>query len=437
MPRRALCLSILALMTLGLVPAEAEPIVIAPLDCAGPAGDPAPDTAAWRARDAANMYCAQERHLDFVQHPLAVAGSQSPNNDPYRVPSRWNNVRFRFESVTIGGLSAEVYRPCRTLAAAPSDCPSLPAGLERFAPPYPAVIIAHGGLSRKELHWWSSQPLAEAGYVVLAWKSSGTSPNVTEAQTMIDWLKQDPDVDSARIGIAGHSAGGVVVNNMLESPDLAAFVSWDRAQSSEIPSEVTPRRPILYFFADYNCQAVPVCQPAPTASPPPVDGPGTKGNDFMRVRAAGVDTMQIALRAALHLDFVPALLAGNRYTGSTVMHYTTAWFDRYLKGKLQGTESPAEKAARDAIAGDAFARLTATSFDSSADLHNIGQGFWDPLQAGTSGDPLYGGNVPYTIGGMPTADRMSFYYRSKCFLTVPGTSDRIAADDIRTNGCGA
>ena len=93
------------------------------------------------------MYYAQERHLDFVQHPLAVAASQSPNNDPYRVPSRSNNVRFRFESTAIGGLSAEVYRPCRTLAAEPSDCPNLPAGLGRFDPPYPAVMIAHGGLS--------------------------------------------------------------------------------------------------------------------------------------------------------------------------------------------------------------------------------------------------------------------------------------------------
>ena len=437
MLRRLTCLSILALMAVGLTPAKAGPIVIAPVDCAGPAGDPAPDTDAWRARDAANMYCAEERHLDFVQHPLAVAASQSPTNDPYRVPSRWDNVRFRFESTTIGGLSAEVYRPCRTLAAAPSDCPNLPAGLGRFDPPYPAVIIAHGGLSRKELHWWSSQPLAGAGYVVLAWKSSGNSPTVSEAQTMIDRLKQDPDVDVSRIGIAGHSAGGVVVNSMLENPDLAAFVSWDRAQSSEIPANVTPQRPVLYFFADYNCQAVPVCQPAPYSSQPPVDGPGTKGNDFLRVRAAGVDSMQIALRAALHLDFVPALLAGNRYTGSTVMYYTTAWFDRYLKGRLLGTESPSEKAAREAIATAAFARLTASSFDGSADLHNFGQGFWDPVQAATSGDPLYGGNVPYTIAGMAVADRVSFYYLSKCFLTDPATSVRHSSDDIRADGCGA
>jgi hypothetical protein len=77
------------------------------------------------------------------------------------------------------------------------------------------------------------------------------------------------------------------------------------------------------------------------------------------------------------------------------MHYTLAWFDRYLKG---------DKRALD--------RLTATSFDGSADRSSIGAGTYSAEAA--AADPLdpAAGNVPYEIEGLPVADRLSFYYDS-------------------------
>jgi dienelactone hydrolase len=399
---------------------------VVPVDCAGPVPDAQPGTMEWTLRDAGYMYCAEQRHLDQPLHPVAALPLPGVPYDAYREPSRNNGVRFRFQAMTIGGLAAEVYRPCAT-----GTCTNMPSGLRTFDPPYPAVIILHGGLSHKELHWWSSQPLAEAGYLVVAFDAANTSPTAAEADTVLDWLLSGDDpfrgeVDAGHVGIAGHSAGGVVSSAFGQQDDrISSVVSWDRAQSGQMPADLVIRHPALFFFSDYNCQKVPVCQPEPYQTQPDPNGPGDKGEDFTRVAAAGVDSMQIALRAALHLDFVPSELAGNRYVESVVMYFTTAWFDRYLKG----ADDPG-------TAAEAYARLTAPVFDGSADLHNISQGIFDPVKLAASKD-LYGGNVPYAIEGMPVADRVSFYYLSKCNLSVPGSGFRAISDDIRREGCPA
>jgi pimeloyl-ACP methyl ester carboxylesterase len=423
------------------VPAQATD----PVDCEGPAGDPDPGTAEWYARDANNMFCAEQRHLDQAAHPvtqLPASGSMqglAPMSftDAYREPSRNDDKRYRFDATTITnreghGLAAEVYRPC-----APGTCLGMPTSLQTFSPPYPAVVILHGGGSRKELHWWSSQTLAEAGYMVVTFdEAAGSIPN---AQDVLDWLLATPDhptaageynpfwrqLDRTRIGLAGHSMGGQVASVLgQEDPRVTAIVSWDRGTGLELPAQLDT--PTLFFVADYACQANPVCEPEPYPEPPQGEGPAGRGQEYEIVHAAGVDAMKVALRAATHLDWVPSEPSGNRYAEIVSVYYTLAWFDRYLKGR-----------GHPKLARDAYARLTATKFDDSADRHNISQGFWDPAKAATSGDPLYGGNVPYTIAGMPVADRLSFYFASKCFITpppgVPGP--RTVSDDMRTEGC--
>jgi hypothetical protein len=79
-------------------------------------------------------------------------------------------------------------------------------------------------------------------------------------------------------------------------------------------------------------------------------------------------------------------------------------------------------------------RLTALRFDDSADRHNVSMGFYDPVQHVTSGDPLYGGNVPYRIEGLNVTDGMSQEWRSFCSVSVP--DDVGGADgDMRFTGC--
>jgi hypothetical protein len=71
-----------------------------------------------------------------------------------------------------------------------------------------------------------------------------------------------------------------------------------------------------------------------------------------------------------------------------INYLNLGWLDRHLRGKLvfdalgnvktyAGRTAAQERAFRQAIANDAFARLTARSFDDSVDLHNISMGMWD------------------------------------------------------------
>lgn len=315
-------------------------------DCAGPAGDPQPSTPEWDQRDQDNQYCAEERHADHAQHP--VLAPVAPN-DQYRAPGRHDGVRFRYELVAITSrdddlIEAEIYAPCKA-----GSCPNLPAELRTFEPPYPGVVIIHGGGSRKELHWWSSQPLAEAGYLVVVLDTvSSLSGHQPDSEDVIDWFFATPtsptahgefnpfwqEFDGEPIGIAGHSAGGVAVNAIgHEDPRVGAVASWDRAQSSPIPPDREVRTPTVFFMADYNCQQVPFCQPEDYPEPPSPDGPGNKGGDYFVLQNAGVDTMQIPLRAALHLDWTPSALAGNRYAELVNMYYKHDGLVRPLRAR--------------------------------------------------------------------------------------------------------
>ena len=422
---RWLPVAAVAAVMVATVPASAQ--VADEIDCLGPVEVAESGTEAYRQQQAENVYCSQQRHLDKPAHPNNFLPLDEPGADAYRDPALHDDVRFRFDTTTIAGMPAEVYRPC-----AADTCLTMPDELTTYEPPYPAVVIYHGGATSKELHWWSSQVLAEAGYLVVAADGSGRSFTREEADAVLTWL-HDPatglaaDYDGETLGLAGHSVGGVMVSRLgQEDPRVDAVVSWDRAQHTVQPDDVPWHAPVLYFFADYNCQQVPVCQPDPPSDTPPADptGPGDKGRDFELARAAGVDTMQLALRASLHLDWIPSDLSGNRWAEPVTLFHTRAWFDRYLRG----TDDPT-------VAADAFARLTATTFDDSVDVHALSQGIYDPALAAAAGDPL-AGNQPYLLEGLPTADRLSFLYLSRCSITGPGPDGvLVESDDVRTSRC--
>ena len=365
--------------------AQAEP------DCTGPAGDPAPGTAAWDQREEDNVYCAGQRNADTAANPAYQAALTNPllrtqPMDPFREPSLWNGSRFRFEEVSFTdeagkSFSGLLFRP---LASA--------------EPPYPGVVIMHGGAANQEMYLWAAEGLAEAGYMVLSFnigRDEDTHYEDTKSALAYFTSPRNPhldELDRGHLGLAGHSAGGVAVSRLgQEDPEVSAIVSWDRAQSGSMPAGLGLRTPALFLTADFNCQRVPVCAPERRSSPPDPLGPGNKDEDFQRLRAAGVDTMKISLRAATHLDFTEFPQAnGSRYGVVTAFYYTLAWFDRYLRDQ-----------------DDALRRLIATKFDDSSDVHNISGGRYDPET---------GANLPARIAGQPVPDRLSFHFRSGYFL---------------------
>jgi dienelactone hydrolase len=387
-------------------------------DCVGPpVADPG-------QREADNVFCGSQRSADAQSNPAyqsAAAQVQADHGgpvaeDPFRDPAALNGHRFRWQRVSFkdpsgSPLQGMLFRPCNR------TCTGRPRGLRDFAPPYPGVVIVHGGAANQEMYLWGAEALAEDGYMVLTFQipepdNAGGDSHYPDAKAALDYLlsTHNPrwmELDRERIGLAGHSAGGVAVSRLgQEDPRVSAIVSWDRAQSGPMPQGLKLRTPALFLTADFNCQKVPVCLPVAYDTPPDPHGPGDKDTDFQRVSAAGVDSMKVSLRAATHLDFTEFAPTppSSRYGAIVASYYTLAWLDRYLKGS-----------------GGGFRRLTATRFDGSADLHYISGGTYDAAS---------GRNVPARIAGQPLADRLSFHFRSAYSLD----GGRARCDDMRA-GC--
>jgi dienelactone hydrolase len=414
---RLVALVTVALMALVASPSHATP---GEPDCEGP---PVADA---QQREADNVFCGSQRSLDAQSNPAysaAAARVQAEHGgpvaeDPFRDPAELNGRRFRWERVSFkdpsgGVLPGMLFRPCD------GSCRERPPGLRSFAPPYPGVVIVHGGAASQEMYLWGAEALAEDGYMVLTFQipepqNAAGDSHYPDARAALDWFlsRGNPrwtELDREHVGMAGHSAGGVAVSRLgQEDPRVSAIVSWDRAQSGPMPPGLRLRTPALFLTADFNCQKVPVCLPVPYDSPPDPRGPGDKDTDFQRVSGAGVDSMKVSLRAATHLDFTEFAPTppSSRHGAIVASYYTLAWFDRYLKGSA-----------------GALARLTAARFDRSADLHYISGGTYDPV---------LGRNVPAHIAGQPVSDRLSFHFRSAYWLD----GGRVRCDNVRA-GCPA
>jgi hypothetical protein len=303
-----------------------------------------------------------------------------------------------------------LFRPCD------ASCHDRPARLKTYQPPYPGVVIVHGGGANQEMYLWGAEGLAEAGYMVLMFQipqpdNTGGDAHYDNTKAALDYFlspanPHSAELDRDHIGLAGHSAGGVAVSQLgQEDRRVSAIASWDRAQSSPMPAGLRLRTPALFFVADFNCQRVPVCVPQPYPSPPDPKGPGNKDEDFQRVSGAGIDSMKIALRAATHLDFTQfSPGTGSRYGAAVTFYYTLWWFERYLKRN-----------------DGALARLTATTFDDSGDVHNISGGTFDPQTQQ---------NVPAHLAGQRVANRLSFHFRSAYYFR----GGEVRCQDIRA-GC--
>jgi len=140
--------------------------------------------------------------------------------------------------------------------------------------------------------------------------------------------------DVTRFGIAGHSRGADTVSILgTKDPRVKAIVAYDyllagtAATASNPGLPGPPRAPALNLDGDYYYPA-----PEPYTEAP---DPQAKNQGFLTYRAAGVDSMSIAIRGGTHYEFnyAPdspfnlATLRGIDLAG----WYTLAWFDRYLK----------------------------------------------------------------------------------------------------------
>jgi dienelactone hydrolase len=151
-------------------------------------------------------------------------------------------------------------------------------------------------------------------------------------------------LDRGRIGLAGHSYGAAGVSYVGQwDPRVKAIVAWDnlgpadpaaagRLGERPCPADPEARRPVpitkpaLGLSADYGLIATPY-----TADPDPL----ARSAQSLEYSRAGVDTGQLVIGGGTHYEFSfianPAFGATLRGAELTAW-YTTAWFDRYVKG---------------------------------------------------------------------------------------------------------
>jgi dienelactone hydrolase len=272
----------------------------------------------------------------------------------------------------------------------------------------PGIVITDGSVQADEqLYWFAAQTLAKAGYIVLTFdpQGQGQSDTLGEGADQMEGVpaqsdgrpffdgtedalqfllstpahpyeplpscttgtrhtgKQDSRVaagfdtafnpfwrqlDTSRIGLAGHSYGAAGVSYIGQwDPRVKAIVAWDNLAPPdpnatggtsggprEQPCPSTPSartvppitKPALGMSADY------FLPPTPNRSQP---DPLAKTQESLAYSAAGVDTGEIVIRGGSHLDFsfIPNIAFGASLRGADeIAWYTTAWFDKYLKG---------------------------------------------------------------------------------------------------------
>lgn len=409
---------------------------------------PEPGTAEWTAYNDSHVACTDQRDSDRNQHPVqdSVRSAAMYGKDVYREPAPLNNVRFHFKQFGTAEIptvpSAEGYRPCST---APGDCPSLPEGLDRFDGPYPVVIAMHGVIAQDIHHRFNTQTFAENGYMAFGVDGHGagfvpglSGPNSQRCANpgdVIEWLKTPASgewgrlADLSRVAVVGHSQGAGCALGYQGDPRVSAIIAWDGGDAVGAGNCVAPNpcQPVMFQRTDGGFSSP---QSYPSAYP---SGRNRGLGAYNAAKQRGMDVMHLSMRDTVHTDWngYGTGLAGNRLFELASNYYNVAWLDRHLMGKLvvdgdggvvpqAGRSEAEERAFRQAQAQSAFDRLVSKKFlPGTIDKHNISMGFWDPAKAAASGDPLFGGNVPYTIEGTWTLERLSPFYRNYCSVSVP------------------
>jgi len=260
-------------------------------------------------------------------------------------------------------------------------------------PFYDGTVDALDFLFSTAAHPYAPRPSCETGTSHAPKQDRRAAAGLNAAYNPL-WQLLDRD----RVGIAGHSYGAAGVSYVGQwDPRVKAIVAWDNLGPAEptsgggrlgaqpCPANPDARRPVpltkpaLGMSADYGLVAT------PNTSEP---GPLAKSTQSFEYSRAGVDTGELIIRGGTHEDFsfIPNPAFGATLRGADMIAwYTTAWFDKYVKG--------------DPAAG---ARLLTTRWRDDAEEAAV--------------DPDGDGNT------------FSFYYRSRLDI------DGFTCEDLRT-GC--
>ena len=386
----------------------------------GPAESAAPDfVAVWQPRGLANQQAFNDRALadpswlggssgNTPVTPLCATWNQQCTGDPFRYPDGAGPDGQAFYDSEAEVTPVVFYDDgCARL----SGRVWLPRGA---ANPLPGIVIQNGSVQAPEtLYWWAAQALVRAGYAVMSFDPRGQGrsdqqtpdgqqgSNANQAVfwtglvNAIDFFRSSPaapyphndsctgtyptevtpfnpihaSIDPGRLGIAGHSLGGIGVS-VVQSYDapgadpwpglmdasnpVDVIVAWDglytegsegagnasgnagtNAPTEGIPT-VVPRVPALGQNGEYGL--------TPVAFTEPPDPDRTTYN-FRQWQAAGQPVIEQTIAGSTHYEWsllptfptsswCPDPASGQCSDGwgnPFAEHYTVAWFDRWLK----------------------------------------------------------------------------------------------------------
>lgn len=157
-------------------------------------------------------------------------------------------------------------------------------------------------------------------------------------------------LDPSRVGIAGYSYSAAGVSYIGQSdPRLKAIVAWDNL-GPPVSDSPAATDPTSSDAAEAGCKDAAARRPAAITKPalgmsadyyyyefqPHNDtDPLAKSQESLAYSKAGVDTGEIIIRGGTHYDFAWIPNPGFRATlrgADEIAWYTTAWFDKYVKG---------------------------------------------------------------------------------------------------------
>jgi dienelactone hydrolase len=249
---------------------------------------------------------------------------------------------------------------------------------------------------------------AKKPYVPVPSCSTGTSHAAKQNRRVLAGLNTPFNplagmLNKNRLGLAGHSYGAAGVSYIGQwDPRVDAVVAWDNLGGTDpnaaggttggpreqpCPADPSQRsippitKPALGMAADY------FLPPTPNTSQP---DPEAKTARSVQYSEAGVDSGELIIRGGSHLDFswIPNPAFGATLRGADMIDwYTTAWFDKYVKG------------------------------DASADRRLLSDRWFDDAQE-SAVDPSGDGNM------------FSQYYRSRLDLTL-AAGGRFDCEDLR------